>query len=91
MTDDAVMTQPVMDELRKFVREKYKVADNDRDFSDEINLFDYGYVDSFGAVELIAFVENTFNIKIPESDLVICPLDSIRRIAEYVVTKQKNL
>ncbi len=89
MSDCNATLDQTMTDLRTFVREKYKVADNDRDFNDAINLFDYGYVDSFGAVELIGFVESNFGIKIPESDLVVCPLDSIRTIAEYVEARRK--
>ncbi len=90
MSDTTLPLEQIMTELRNFVRVKYKVSDTDRDFNDDINLFDYGYVDSFGAVELISFVETTFGIEIPESDLVVCPLDSIGRIAEYVETKRKK-
>ena len=54
----------------------------------DVHLFDYGYIDSFGAVELTSFVENKFSIKISNSDLVIHPLNTINEIAEFVFKRR---
>jgi acyl carrier protein len=76
-------------ELRAFIRQKFKIPDNDPDFSDDVHLFDYGYIDSFGAVELTTFVDSAFSTKITDSDLVAFPLNTIREIATFV-SKRKN-
>ena len=75
--------------LRAFIREKFRIPDNDPDFNDDVHLFDYGYVDSFGAVDLTTFVESAFAVKITESDLVAFPLNTVREIATFVA-KRKN-
>ena len=82
-------TAQIANQLRTFIRQKYKIPDNDPDFNDDVHLFDYGYVDSFGAVELNTFVETTFSTKITESDLIAYPLNTIREIATFV-SKRKN-
>jgi len=74
----------VATDLRVFVRDRFKVPDDDPDFNDDVHLFDYGYIDSFGAVELTAFVEKAFGAKITERDLVAFPLNTIREIATFV-------
>lgn len=74
--------------LRIFIRQHYQVPETDHEFTDDVHLFDYGYIDSFGAVELIAFVETTFAIKVQQSDLVAYPLNTIREIANFVVRRQ---
>ncbi len=76
-------------ELRAFIRQKFKIPENDPDFSDDVHLFDYGYIDSFGAVELTTFVDSAFSTKITDSDLVAFPLNTIREIATFV-SKRKN-
>lgn len=79
-----------MDELRTFIRQRYNIPLDDPDFNDSVHLFDYGYIDSFGAVDLIAFVESTFNITISQSDLVAYPLNTIREIAEFAILRREN-
>lgn len=75
-------------EIRKFVMERFKVPADDPDFHDDIHLFDYGYVDSFGAVDLTTFVEQRFGVKISESDLVAFPLNTIQEIAVFVLNRK---
>jgi methoxymalonate biosynthesis acyl carrier protein len=82
--------QEVMVELRNHIREHFKVPETDPDFNDDVHLFNYGYVDSFGAVDLIAFVETTFSINISESDLVAYPLNTIREISNFAVKRKEG-
>jgi acyl carrier protein len=43
-----------------------------------------GIVDSTGVLDVITFIENEFDIKIPPEDMLPENLDSIERIAAYV-------
>jgi len=74
--------------IEDFIREKFKVNPADSEFDANVHLFDYGYVDSFGAVELSEFVESSFAITISNSDLVLYPMNTIRQIADFVVRRQ---
>lgn len=74
----------VMQRLDGFIREKFRIAADDPDFSDDVHLFDYGYVDSFGAVDLINFIDAEFGVKITDRDLVVHPLNTIREIGTLV-------
>jgi methoxymalonate biosynthesis acyl carrier protein len=76
--------------LRDHIRKQFQVPEDDGEFSDDINLFDYGYIDSFGAVELTSFVEKSFSIKVRQADLVAYPMNSIREIADFVSKRQKG-
>jgi acyl carrier protein len=80
----------IADQLRTFIRQKFKIPEQDGEFNDDVHLFDYGYVDSFGAVELTTFVEKTFGTKISENDLVAYPLNTINEIADFVWKRQKG-
>ena len=83
-------TTDIVTELRNVIRTKFKIPESDCDFNDEVHLFDYGYIDSFGAVELTTFVKTRFAIEVTESDMVVCPLNSIKEIAAFVACKQKG-
>jgi len=74
----------VMGAIRDFIRAQFKVSATDKDFSDDVHLFDYGYVDSFGAVSVITFVKDRFGVTISDQDLVVHPLNTVREIATLV-------
>jgi len=80
----------VMFTLQQFIRRQFKVTENDADFNDDVHLFDYGYIDSFGAVDLVAFTEKTFEIEMKDSDLIAYPLNTIREIATFVMKRKKG-
>ena len=81
-------TSQVAAELRAFIKEHFKVPDSDADFTDEVHLFDYGYIDSFGAVELNSFLEKAFSVKVTESDLIAHPLNTIDEISTFIVKRK---
>ena len=81
-------TDQVVEELRTFIKTNFKVPDSDRDFNDEVHLFDYGYIDSFGALELTSFLEEAFSVKVTDSDLIAFPLNSIHEISTFVVKRK---
>lgn len=78
----------VAQQLDRFIRTKFEIAPDDPDFGNDVHLFDYGYVDSFGAQALIAFVENTFHIQINDDDLVKYPLNTVNEIARFIIKRQ---
>jgi methoxymalonate biosynthesis acyl carrier protein len=80
----------IMAALRGFIRERFGVPENDPDFTDEVDLFNYGYIDSFGAVELTGFIEKQFSVKFTNSDWVAFPLNTIAEISSFVSKRQKG-
>ena len=78
----------IVSELRTFIIGRFAVPENDRDFTDAIDLFNYGYIDSLGAADLAAFVERRFGIKFSDVDWVTFPLSNINEIASFVSKRQ---
>jgi methoxymalonate biosynthesis acyl carrier protein len=79
----------VMSELRVFIRQEFKVKESDADFNDDVHLFDYGYVDSFGAVSILTFIESRFGVRVSDTDLTVHPLNTVREIATLVQGRLK--
>jgi methoxymalonate biosynthesis acyl carrier protein len=77
----------VVEKLDRFVRKRFEISADDPDFSSDVHLFDYGYIDSFGAQELISFVETSFGIKITDKDLIKYPLNTLNEIGRFVVNR----
>lgn len=80
----------IKSQLRAYITERYAVAAEDAEFNDDVHLFEYGYIDSFGAVDLISFVEQKFGINITQADLVAYPLNSITEIATFTVLRRNG-
>lgn len=76
----------VTETISEFIREKFDIGD-DPDFTNDVHLFNEGFVDSFGAVEIIHFVEETFGIEITQRDITLYPMNTVSEIAEVVESK----
>jgi len=78
----------IIDTLYTYVQEKYDLAD-DPDYTTDVNLFDYGYLDSLGATEVIVWLEEHYGIEITQKDIILYPMDTTEEIAEVVYGKVK--
>ena len=76
----------VAETISKFIREKFEIGD-DPDFSNDVHLFNEGFVDSFGAVEIIHFVEQTYGIEVTQKDITLFPMNTVDEIAAVVESK----
>ena len=76
--------------LREFVRHHCDISEDDHEFTDDVNLFDYGYVDSFSAVEIYAFVEKEFAISVSDAEFATIPLNTIREISTFLAQRRKE-
>lgn len=76
----------IKDTLREFIREHFEIG-NDPDFTDDVHMFNEGFVDSFGAVEIIHFVEENYGIKITQRDITLFPMNTVNEIAAVIKKK----
>jgi len=68
--------------LEAFVRERFLVPDDDPLFSRRVDLWDEGYVDSPGVVEVLAFLEERFGMPVPEEALFRPEFTTIEGMAQ---------
>lgn len=77
----------IAETISEFIREKFEIGD-DPDFTNDVHLFNEGFVDSFGAVEIIHFVEETYGISITQKDITLFPMNTVNEIATVVESKK---
>jgi acyl carrier protein len=80
-----VTKHEILAAVEEFARRQFSIKPSDRRFSRSIDLFEEGYVDSIGVIELIEFLEQTFVVEIPEEDLFSPEFSTIDGIAQIVV------
>lgn len=54
---------------------------------EDTSFLDYGIIDSTGVIELISFLEETYNIRVDDQEIVPENLDSLRGVERYVMRK----
>ncbi len=72
--------------VRKYIGENMVLV-GASDLTDDTSFLSLGMIDSTGIFELIAFVEDTFGIKVGDSELLPENFDSLNAIQAYVERK----
>jgi acyl carrier protein len=76
----------IEDKIREFIIKNLYYAEGAA-LSDDASFLAEGVIDSMGAMELVAFVESEFKIKVETSEVVVKNFDSIRKMANFVRRK----
>jgi acyl carrier protein len=77
----------VEQELRQFIAENFPFGPEGDRLSNDDSFLDQGIIDSTGVLELVTFLEETYDIKVEDEELVPANLDSINRLVQYLGRK----
>ena len=72
--------------IRNFIGETFFVEE----FKDDDSFLQKGVIDSTGMLELVAFIEERFEIKLDDAELVPQNLDSLDNLCRFLETKKKT-
>jgi acyl carrier protein len=75
------------EQIKAFISSNFYVPEGVA-LEDGSSLLDQGIVDSTGVLEVVAFLESTFGIKVEDQELLPENLDSIQRLADFVARKK---
>jgi acyl carrier protein len=81
-----MQTEEIGGQVRQFIEENFLFRE-EADLADDESLLDAGLVDSTGILELVAFLEGTFDLQVADAEIVPENLDSINAIVAYVTGK----
>jgi acyl carrier protein len=85
MTTDAAREQ-----LRQFILNNYLFTDEQSALADDASFLDNGILDSMGILELIDFLDESFNVKVAGDELVPENLDSINSVLKFLASKAQG-
>ena len=74
-------------DVRGFVTDNFLFGRKNVSLAGDDSLLEQGLIDSTGVLELVSFIENKFEIKVEDDDLVPDNLDSINRLIAFIETK----
>ncbi len=81
--------QSIEQEIRQFITDNFLFGE-EVNLADDDSLLDHGIIDSTGVLELVAFLEDKYEIQIPDSELVPTNLDSVSYLVQFVNRKVRT-
>jgi acyl carrier protein len=79
-------TTKYLREVRDFVINSFLFGDPGS-LQDDTSFMEGGIIDSTGILELVAFLDSTYGIKVLDAEMVPENLDSVSRVAAFVARK----
>jgi len=73
--------------LRNFVTESFLHSAGLDSFKDEDSFMEKGIIDSTGVLELLEFIEDRFNIRVEDEEVVPDNLDSLIKLTSFIERK----
>ena len=90
MEQNQADSQAVERDLRDFLAANYFLGDDPSQLGASSSLIEAGLIDSTGVLELVGYLEEQFDIRITNEELLPENLDSIQNIVGFVERKRKG-
>ena len=74
--------------LRDYIVENFLFGDTETQFTDDDSFMEKGILDSTGILDLILFLEENFDIKVEDDELIPENLDSINNLVAFIGRKK---
>jgi acyl carrier protein len=74
--------------LLEYIKKELAVGSK-RNIQMDDDLLSAGIIDSLGVLQLVAFIEEQFNIQMPDEDVVLENFQSVNSLANYLDNFQK--
>lgn len=82
--------QQLRTEIRQFVLRELLMDDVRAMPSDDDSFLETGTMDSTGVLEVVLFLEQSFEITVNDRELIPENLDSVDRLVQFVLRKSKH-
>lgn len=76
--------------VKEFIVSNFLFGSDDGSLGEEDSFLENGIIDSTGIVEVVAWVEETFDIKVRDEDLLPENFDTLKRLTTYIARSVKG-
>jgi len=73
--------------LRRFITERFLPFTSFDSFIDTDSFLEKGIIDSTGILELLEFIEEKFEIKVEDEEVIPDNLDSLKKLTDFITRK----
>ncbi|MDO9170151.1 MAG: acyl carrier protein [Methylobacter sp.] len=74
--------------IRQYILENLLFTEDEQALQDSDSFLDSGIIDSTGVMEVILFIEESFDIKVNDDEMLPANLDSVNNLAVFIHRKQ---
>lgn len=78
----------IENQVKTYILENFLFSNNGYELAEDASFLEEGIVDSTGVLELVMFVEETYNITVQDEEIVPENFDSVAQLAAYIRRKQ---
>jgi acyl carrier protein len=75
-------------ELKQYIIDNFMYSADAEDLTNDLHLFDAGVIDSTGVLELVGFLEETFEVAVDDTEMLPENFESVTALAKFVRSKQ---
>jgi len=79
----------IADMVREFIIEEILFGESEK-LADDMSFYETGIIDSTGILEIISFIEKTFNIDVEDDELIPENFDNVQCIARFLERKSNS-
>lgn len=76
--------------LRRFIQDNFLMGSDGPEFSDDASFMEGHIIDSTGFLELVMYLEETWEITVEDDDMVPENLDSLNALQAYLTRQLKG-
>jgi acyl carrier protein len=76
----------ISDIIKEFIIDNFLFGESNH-FDENTDFFKKGILDSTGIIELVSFIEQTYNFSVDDEELVTENFSSLNRITNYIESK----
>jgi len=84
-----MLRSTIKEKIVKFIKE-YFIKKSEAVLADDTLLVENDIIDSTGVIELVCFLEETFEIRVEDAEITPENLDSVSRLVDFIQTKVDN-
>jgi acyl carrier protein len=88
MTSPSTAPVEIKTSIRKYLADNVLLSGGIDDIRDDSSFLERNLLDSTGVLELVAFIEDHFEVKVGDDEIVPENLDSIELVASYIARKR---
>ena len=78
----------VENKVRDYILENYLFTDDQSTLGNGDSFLEKGIIDSTGVLEVIAYLEQEFGVRVEDEEMIPQNLDSVNNIVAFVTAKQ---
>ena len=86
----SITNKDIKKDLISYLKKGNPVLNKMKDLPTEKSLVELGYMDSFGVIDVVTYLENKWSVKIEDSEITKEKFGSITKMTDLIFSKIKN-